>query len=176
MKVLALAAAAALSFTVITSPVGKQFSLLKAETLKDQVVTLPDAVKGKSSIICLAYSQKAEKDLKTWYEPTYNKFIAKTGLLDDVYDIHLYFIPMFTGANAAAAGSAKKQIEKDVQVDLHPHILVYRGDVDAYKASLSMDEKEKPYIYVLDAAGKVVYMTSGAFTEEKMDEIEDKLE
>jgi hypothetical protein len=176
MKVLALAAAAALSFTVITSPVGKTFPVLKAETLKDQVVTLPEAVKGKSSIICLAYSQKAEKDLKTWYEPSYNKFIAKTGLMDDVYDIHLYFIPMFTGANAAAAGSAKKQMEKDVQVDLHPHILVYRGDVDAYKASLGMDDKEKPYIYVLDATGKVVHMTSGAFTEEKMDEIEDKLD
>jgi predicted transcriptional regulator len=53
---------------------------------------------------------------------------------------------------------------------------VYRGDVDAYKASLGMDDKEKPYIYVLDATGKVVHMTSGAFTEEKMDDIEDKLD
>ncbi|GAB4146875.1 MAG: hypothetical protein Fur0041_21080 [Bacteroidia bacterium] len=158
------------------NPVGQKFPELRGETLQDKVVTLPADVAGKSSIICLAYSQDAEKDLKTWYEPAFNKFIAKTGLMDDAYDVHLYFVPMFTGASAAAASGAKRQMMKDVQQDLQSHVIVYRGELEAYKEKLGMDDKKKPYIFVLDKNGKVVYMTSGEFTEDKMDAVEDHLE
>jgi len=35
---------------------------------------------------------------------------------------------------------------------------------------------DEPYIFVLDKEGRVVYVTSGFYTEEKMDAIEDKIE
>ncbi|CAN5367899.1 hypothetical protein BH09BAC5_BH09BAC5_23670 [soil metagenome] len=164
------------SFTLLEGPVGTQFPALKAETLNDVQVNLPADTKGKSTIICMAYSSDAEKDLKTWYEPSYNKFIAKTELMSDAFDVNLYFIPMFTGAKEAAAGNAKKQMKEDVQEDLQPHILIYKGALDAYKDALKMDDKKKPYIFVLDKEGKILYVTSGTYTEEKMDEIEDKIE
>jgi hypothetical protein len=166
-----------LSTVVLTdAPVGTNFPVMKAETLDSKTVNLPTDTKGKSSIICLAYSDDAEKDLKTWYEPTYDKFIAKTELMSDVYDINLYFIPMFSGAKEAAAEGAKKQMKETVQLDIQPHLLVYKGEVDSYKDKLKMDDKKKPYIFVLDKEGKIVYVTSGPYTEEKMDEIEDKIE
>jgi hypothetical protein len=167
----------ALSTVVLTdAPVGTDFPAMKAETLEDKIVNLPSDTKGKSSIICLAYSDEAEKDLQTWYEPTYDKFIAKTELMSDVYDINLYFIPMFSGAKEAAAAGAKKQMKETVQKDIQPHLLIYKGEVDSYKDRLKMEDKKKPYIFVLDKEGKIVYVTSGPYTEEKMDEIEDKIE
>ncbi|MDQ3110088.1 MAG: mitochondrial ATPase complex subunit ATP10 [Bacteroidota bacterium] len=164
------------SFTFIETPVGIVFPDLKAETLENKMITIPTDTKGKSTIISLAYSDEAEKDLQTWYEPMYDKFIAKTELMSDVYDINLYFVPMFTGTKEAAAAGAKKQMKETVQADIQPHIIVYKGAIDVYKEKLKMDDKKKPYIFVLDKDGKIIYSTSGAYTEDKMDEIEDKIE
>jgi hypothetical protein len=160
----------------MAAPVGEIFPELKGETLDDKTISIPTDTKGKSTIICLAYSEDAEKDLKTWYEPTYDKFIAKTELMADAYDVNLYFVPMFTGVKVGAAAAAKKQMKQDVQPDLQPHLVLYKGELDAYKDKLKMDDKKKPYIFVLDKTGKIVYQTSGAYSEDKMDEIEDKLE
>lgn len=160
----------------MAAPVGDIFPNLTGETLDDKTVNLPNDTKGKSTIICMAYSEDAEKDLKTWYEPTYDKFIAKTELMSDAFDVNLYFIPMFTGVKAGAAGNAKKQMKQDVQPDLQPHILVYKGQLDDYKDKLKMEDKKKPYIFVLDTNGKIVFVTSGPYTEDKMDQIDDNIE
>jgi hypothetical protein len=159
-----------------TPPVGDQFPVLKAETLTNTTITFPADTKGKSTLICMAYSADAETDLKTWYEPTYDKFIAKTELMSDMYDVNVYFIPMFTGVKALGADKAKEDMKKTVQEDLQPHVVIYRGELEAYKVSLKMDDKTKPYIYVLDKEGKIVFVTSGAYTEEKMDEIDEYIE
>ena len=164
------------SVIFVDAPVGTTFPVMKAETLDDKTISLPNDTKGKSSIICLAYSDEAEKDLQTWYEPAYDKFIAKTELMSDVYDINLYFIPMFSGAKEAAAAGAKKQMKQTVQEDIQPHLLVYKGEIDSYKDKLKMDDKKKTYIFVLDKEGKIIFVTSGPYTEDKMDDIEDKIE
>ena len=160
----------------VSAPVGEIFPDMKGESLDDKNVSLPNDTKGKSTIICLAYSDDAEKDLKTWYEPTYYKFIAKTELMSDAYDVNLFFVPMFTGAKSAAAATAKAKMKQEVQADIQPHVLIYRGELDAYKDKLKMDDKSKPYIFVLDKEGKILYVTSGEYTEDKMDAIDDQIE
>lgn len=157
-------------------PVGDVFPELKAETLDDKPISFPNDTKGKSTLICMAYSADAEKDLRTWYEPTYDKFIAKTELMADMYDVNVYFIPMFTGVKAVGAAKAKKDMKESVQPDLQPHVVVYKGELEAYKDKLKMEDKAKPYIYVLDKEGKIVFVTSGAYTEDKMDEIDEHIE
>ena len=175
MKIILFTMAAFMALNQAETPVGQQFPDLKCETLTDKTLNIPQDTKGKSTIICMAYSKDAELELKTWYEPTYNKFIAKTELMSDAYDINLYFVPMFTGVVEGTAGNAKKQMKEGVQADIQPHILVYKGALDAYKEKLNMDDKKNPYIFVLDETGKIIYATSGAYTEEKMDEIEDQI-
>lgn len=155
---------------------GQQFPALKGETMNDKTLSIPDDTKGKFTVVCLAYSEDAEKELRTWFEPAYEKFIAKSGMMDDAFDTQLFFVPMFTGAKAAAAGTAKKQIIKDTDPSLHPHILLYKGDMKTYQTALKMDDKKKPYIFLLDKTGKIVYSTSGSFSEEKMDAIDDLIE
>jgi hypothetical protein len=176
MKALLFATAFLTSVSLADAPVGSIFPDMKAESLKDKNVSLPADVKGKFTLICLSWSEDAEPDLQTWYEPAYDKFIAKTGLMDDAFDVNLYFVPMFTGAKASAADNAKKRMKTEVQADIQPHILIYKGEVDNYKDKLKMTDKKKPYIFLLDKEGKIVYATSGAFTEEKMDAIDELIE
>jgi hypothetical protein len=158
--------------------IGNPFPDMEAETVEDKKVNLPTDTKGKYTLLGLAYSKKSEDELNTWFSPVYNKFIKKaTGLMAGMgYDVNVYFVPMFTGVNAAATGTAKKKALKNVDPVLLPYILFYKGELKTYKEALDFEKKDIPYFFVLDAEGKIVYATSGRFSEAKLGELEDSIE
>ena len=105
--------------------IGKMFPDMEAETVDDIKVKLPEKTKGKYTLLGLAYSKKSEDELNSWFSPVFNKFIQKTkGVLAGFeYDVNVYFVPMFTGVNAAATGTAKKKALKNIDPQLLPYIL-----------------------------------------------------
>src|SRR6478609_5365401 len=139
----------ACSYCVGAQVKGKMFPDLVAETVEDKKVNLPADTKGKYTLLGLAYSKKSEDELNSWFSPVFSTFIQKTkGLMAGFgYDVHVYFVPMFTGVNAAATGTAKKRAAKDI-----------------------------PYFFVLDPEGKIVYATSGKYSDDKMAQIEEVIE
>lgn len=157
--------------------IGKVFPSMEAETVEDRKVMLPVDTKGKYTLVGLAYSKKSEDDLNGWFSPVYNKFVRKTtGMLEGMgYDVNVYFVPMFTGVNAAATGTAKKKALKNIDPILLPYILFYKGELKPYKEALDFEKRDIPYFFVLDPEGKIVFATSGAFTEDKLDEVEESI-
>lgn len=158
--------------------VGKAFPPMTAETIDDKEVELPKSAQGKYTLIGLAYSKKSESELNTWFQPVFGKFIQKTnGLFSGfAYDVNVYFVPMFTGVNAAATGTAKRKAAKNIDPQLLPYILFYKGELKTYKQALDFEKKDIPYFFVLDPQGKIVYATSGKYSESKMEEIEENIE
>ncbi|WP_127121626.1 TlpA family protein disulfide reductase [Chryseotalea sanaruensis] len=159
--------------------VGKPFPAMEAETVEDKKVKLPDDVKGKYTLLGLAYSKKAEDELNSWFSPVFEKFVRKnTGSLFDGmgYDVNVYFVPMFTGVNAAATGTAKKKALKNIDPQVLPNILFYKGELKQYKEALDFEKKDTPYFFVLDEEGKIIYATSGKFSTKKLDEVENVIE
>lgn len=158
---------------------GKQFPDMQAETVEDKKVSLPGDVKGKYTLLGLAYSKKSEDELNSWFSPVFSKFIQKAegGLMAGMgYDVNVYFVPMFTGVNAAATGTAKKKAVKNVDPQLLPYLLFYKGELKPYKDALDFEKKDIPYFFVLDKSGKIVYATSGKYSEDKMDEVEEAIQ
>ena len=158
--------------------VGKMFPSMETETVEDKKVLLPDACKGKYTLIGLAYSKKSEDELNSWFQPVFEKFIQKTnGLLAGfAYDVNVYFVPMFTGINSAATGTAKRKALKNIDPQLLPYILFYKGELKPYKEALDFEKKDIPYFFVLDATGKIVFATSGKYTDAKMNQVEEVIE
>lgn len=166
------------SVTIKAQVVGKVFPALEAETVEDKKVSLPDATKGKYTLLGMAYSKKSEDELNSWFQPIFEKFIQKNkGLFEGfAYDVNVYFVPMFTGVNAAATGTAKRKALKNVDPQLLPYILFYKGEIKTYKEALDFEKKDIPYFFVLDPDGKIVYATSGKYVSKKLQEIEDVIE
>lgn len=159
--------------------IGNEFPEMEAESLTNQMVNIPADISGKYTLIGLAYSKKSEKDLKTWFNPTYNQFIhtAKQPSLFGVsYDVHVYFVPMFTGAKRAAYKSVMKKVKQTIDPKLQPHVMFYKGDIKTYKKALNFQGKDVPYFFVLDKAGKVVMATSGRYSDAKMQQVLDILD
>jgi hypothetical protein len=167
-----------LSLQTNAQVIGKIFPDMQAETVEDKKMMLPAETKGKYSLIGLAYSKKSEDELNSWFQPVFEKFIQKTnGLMSGFgYDVNVYFVPMFTGINAAATGTAKRKAIKNVDPQLLPYILFYKGDLKPYKEALDFERKDIPYFFVLDPDGKIVYATSGKYTEAKMQQVEEVIE
>src|SRR6187399_3406631 len=157
---------------------GKMFPAMEVETVEDKKVNLPQDAKGKYTLLGLAYSKKSEDELNSWFQPVFEKFIQKTsGVLSGFsYDVNVYFVPMFTGVNAAATGTAKRKALKNIDPQLLPYVLFYKGDMKPYKDALDFEKRDIPYFFVLDPEGKIVYATSGKYTAAKMDQIEEHIE
>jgi len=177
-KLKLLAIGVVLCYSVEAQVIGKMFPDMEAETVEDKIVKLPQEAKGKFTLLGLAYSKKSEAELNSWFEPVFQKFIQKsTGLLSGFgYDVNVYFVPMFTGVNAAATGTAKRKALKNIDPQLLPYVLFYKGDLKPYKDTLDFEKKDIPYFFVLDSSGKIIYATSGQYTSAKMDDIEDAIE
>lgn len=161
--------------SALNAQVGDTFPYLEGTTLSDVDLKLPADTKGKFTLIGMAYSKKSEDDLQTWFNPVYNTFIhrSSSSLFGDVgYDVHVYFVPMFTGVKKAAASTAEKKMKQKVDPKLLPHILFYRGDLKTYKDALDFEKKDVPYFFVLDKEGVIIYATSGPYSPNKMKEVE----
>ena len=158
--------------------IGKTFPSITAETVEDKKVTLPENTMGKFTLVGMAYSKKSEDELNSWFQPVFGKFIQKTnGLFSGfAYDVNVFFVPMFTGVNAAATGTAKRKAAKNIDPQLLPYVLFYKGELKTYKEALDFEKKDIPYFFVLDPEGKIVFATSGKYTEAKMDAIEENIE
>jgi hypothetical protein len=179
MRLLLITLMLAASVSAEAQVIGTQFPEMEAESVEGHKKVLPQDIKGKFSFVGLAYSKKSEEELYTWFNPVYTKFIEKSGggLMAGLgYDVHVCFIPMFTGVKAAATETARKKALKSVDPVLFPHLLFYRGDLKPYKEALDFEHKDIPYFFVVDRDGKIVYATSGAYTEEKMNAVEAAIE
>jgi len=152
---------------------------MEVSNLKNEKIFIPQDTKGKYTLLGLAYSKKSEDELITWFDPIYQTFIhksSKPALFDADYDVNIYFIAMFSGVNAAAVGSVKKKMRANSDPELEPHLLFYKGQIKTFKQGLKLDRKDTPYFFVLDEGGDIVYSTSGAFSQSKLDDIEELLE
>ena len=49
-------------------------------------------------------------------------------------------------------------------------------ELKPYKEALDFERRDIPYFFVLDPNGKILYATSGAYSESKMDEVEKVIE
>lgn len=154
----------------------QQFPEISGATIENKNVNLPADLKGKYSLLCFASSQKAESDLESWLDPVYQKFIAKTGIMDDMYDVNVYFVPVLTGTNLAFASSMKKKFKESAQEDLRPHVLFCDKDGKDLINKLNMERNEIPYFFLLNKEGQIVYRTNGRFTDEKFDAIDELIE
>lgn len=151
------------------------FPAVEGETTANTTVQLPAASKGHFAIIAVAYGPKAEPLLADWYAPAYLRFVAKHGLFAGSYTADLWFVPMFVGLNKAAYEPSMKKLRKSADPDVAQRVVFFKGDADPVIAALGLKDKNIPYFFVVDGEGHIVHREQGAFSEEKLDAIEEVL-
>ncbi len=145
-------------------------------TGENKSITIPSCSTGKYALLCFASSKQAQADLETWMDPVYNRYIAKTGIMDDMFDVDVFFVPVFGGAEGTMQSTIKRKFIETAQADLWPHLVFADKGLKEVLTPLKMTNEAIPYFFFLDKGGNIVYRTSGAFTEEKFDAMDDLVE
>lgn len=154
--------------------VGHDFPTIETETVQGKRVELPHNFLEKYTLVGIGTSKKAEEDLRSWQTPIYNKFIKKTGLMDQLYDVNVCFLPLFTGASRMAKDKVVKKLRDNNEKLVMDHVYIYAGNREPFK-SIGIEDKAEPYFLMLDAQGKIVWATSGRFRAKYLEQIEDIL-
>lgn len=155
---------------------GDQFPSFDVVDLNDKEINIPNDTKGKFTLVGVAFSEAAQEDLYTWSQPVFSEFMDENNLSSLVYDPNVHLILMFTGANQVAYKNAKKKIKEGTDESLKDNIVLYKGAMEEYRKKLKMKDRKKPYFFVLDKNGKIIYVTSGEYSEEVLEEVGDLIE
>lgn len=152
----------------------ERFPSMTGETASGKAVTIP-AAGGKPTVLALAYGKGAQKELEEWYEPAYLRFIAKHGLMASAYDCDVWFVPVFVGMNKAAYDPTMNRFRKSAEPEIVDHVLFFKGEFDAIREQLGLKRNDTPYFFVLDAEGRIIHRTEGAFSDDKLEAMEEAL-
>jgi len=144
------------------------------ETIEGEIVEVPDAFEGSFVFIGVGTGKKAEDELKTWQIPVYNKFIAKTGLMDEMYDVKVCFLPLFTGAMKLAKNDVVKKLKENNERLILDHVYVYSGERGPFNDA-DIGDKKTPYFFLLNPKGEILWAGKGTFKQAYFDKIEEIL-
>jgi hypothetical protein len=156
----------------LTAQVGKAFPKIEAENLDGDLFQLPGSFAKPYTLVGIGTSKKAEEDLRTWQIPVYNKFIAKTGFMDEMFDVEVCFLPLFTGASKAAKGSVVKKLRENNESIVADHLLIYSGSREPFE-EIDADGKGEPVFVLIDHKGTILWKAEGAFKQTHIDKIEE---
>jgi hypothetical protein len=148
----------------------KNFPKISGTTLNGKKINLPEHAKGKMCLVAMAYSLKAQSDLAGWVDPVYKSLAGNI-----MFQTEMYFIPMTGDVKAISQAEIEKKMKEKVDTSLYKYVMIYSGPTKEYIKELNMNDKDKPYFFVINPRGEITYTTSGKYTEAKMEEITDKL-
>lgn len=149
------------------------FPTLSGETADGASVELPAANAKGWTVIGIAYGKQAGPILEEWYEPIYLRFVAQHGLMAGAYKANAYFVPLFVGMNKSAYEPSMKKFRKSADPAIVDHVVFTKDNAEALIDQLDMKDKGTPYFFVLDKDGRIVHRSQGAFSDAKLEAMEE---
>ncbi len=146
------------------------------KTINNEQVAFPLVEKDKFSLLFFAMSTKSQKDLESWLDPIYQKYIAKTGIMDDAFDVNVFFIPLIKTTNIAFSEMIKKKFRENTQEDFKSHIVFLDTPSEKLISNLQLTDPNVPYIFLINKDGKILFKSSGSFSDAKFDQIDEMIE
>lgn len=160
----------------LLAQVGDQFPDISVVDLNEKEFNIPEDSKGKFTLVGVAFSEDAQRDLYSWSQPVFSRFMDENNLSSLVYDPNVYLILMFTGVNKVAYNKAREQIKAGTEESLNDNVVMYKGAMDDYRKRLNMKNRKVPHFYVLDKDGKIIYETKGRYNAAVLDKVAELIE
>ena len=155
--------------TMTLKTIGMTFPELKAETLSGIDMKYPDDVKGKVTLILMAFKRETQRTIDSWLEPFSKAFENDTG-------VQFFEIPMLAGAWKLMSPIIDGGMRSGIPKQKHGNVTTFYGDVNKYCKLLSIEDKSDGYVFLLDHNGVIQWRSNGFATEEKLRELFDKIE
>jgi ATP10 protein len=139
---------------------GQEIAITKGRTFADKDVTLPADVRGKVAILIMGFSKNSSAQTHVW-----GKQIAEGPGKDA--GVVFYQLPMLESVPRMIRGMVTRSIRNDTAPEMKEHMLPVFEKEKEWKSLVKFSAADDAYIVVLDREGKVAWLGSGPWTEEK---------
>lgn len=137
------------------------FPRITGQTFGERAVTIPDAFKGKPTVLVITFTRAAQEQARAWTDKIKQKSIG----VPTYQVLELEDVPrLFRGF---VRGSIRKSIPKESQDNF---VLLFEGE-DALKKSAGFQTSDDAYVLLLDANGNVIWREHGPVDEKKLSEL-----
>ncbi len=156
--------------TIMTNKnIGMIFPELKAETLSGIDMKYPDDVRGKVTLILMAFKRETQQKIDSWLEPFSKTFENDTS-------VQFFEIPMLARYWVVMSPIIDGGMRSGIPKQKHGNVTTFYGDVNKYCKLLSIEDKSDGYVFLLDKNGVIQWRSNGFATEEKLRELFDKIQ
>jgi hypothetical protein len=147
-----------------TNPnIGKKFPEVQDDSLAKTRVSIPDAAKGKVTLVVISFLHQNQSQLDSWLEPYVDKFGTK--------ESHTFYeVPMISGGYKFMRPMIDGGMRAGIPTAKHKNVVTMYGDVEKYIRGLNLDPKYG-YAFLLDREGIIRWQGQGFSTPETLKEL-----
>ncbi len=162
-----------LLFMVHSSLQAQRFPTFECTNDLGQTAEFLPANSGKPSLVFVQTKSADQEVLESWIDPLVQKFIRKSGMLDAMFESELYFLAFLNSTERMVLEKSKKKLQEELPLEMRGRCFYTSGSPDAIE-NLTLNAASS-YIVVIAANGNILGTVQGAYTEQKMELIEDLL-
>ena len=140
--------------------IGKKFPEVKDDSLEKNPVSLPDAARGKVTLIAVAFLRESQSQIDSWLEPFVESFGNKEGFT-------FYEVPMLHWGYKFMRFMIDGGMRAGIPQEKHKHVVTMYGDVEKYIKALNLDLRYG-YAFLLDREGIIRWEGQGFSTPETL--------
>ena len=140
--------------------IGKKFPEVKDDSLEKTPVFLPDAARGKVTLIAVAFLRESQSQIDSWLEPFVESFGNKEGFT-------FYEVPMLHWGYKFMRFMIDGGMRGGIPQEKHKHVVTMYGDVEKYIKALNLDLRYG-YAFLLDREGIIRWEGQGFSTPETL--------
>ena len=140
--------------------IGKKFPEVKDDSLEKNPVSLPDAARGKVTLIAVAFLRESQSQIDSWLEPFVERFGNKQ-------DFTFYEVPMLHWGYKFMRFMIDGGMRAGIPQQKHKHVVTMYGDVEKYIKALNLDLRNG-YAFLLDQEGIIRWEGQGFSTPETL--------
>jgi hypothetical protein len=154
------------AMTATANPnIGKRFPEVKDDSLANTPVTLPDAAKGKVTLITVAFLRESQSQLDSWLDPFFEKYGSNPKFT-------FYEVPMLSRGYKFMRFMIDGGMRAGIPQAKHKNVVTMYGDIEKYMKELNLDLRYG-YAFLLDREGVIRWQGQGFATPETSKELFD---
>jgi hypothetical protein len=135
---------------------GTTIPQIKGTTLEEQAVILPDAVRGKVTLLIITFSKAAGERGRGWSDPFFKDYPQ-----DD--KVTSYAMAMLEDVPSLLRGMVRGSIKRGVPSSMRRRFLTVSQDENQWKQYVGLKNDKDPYLVLFDGNSQVQWIRYGVF-------------
>jgi hypothetical protein len=155
---------AACSSTVNTPTdlLSKQFPTVTGQSLTKEVVTIPDAFRGKKTLLLVGYQQKTQFDIDRWI----------LGVLQAEVPVQIVEVPTIAGMMPQVVqGFIDNGMRSGIPKEDWASVVTVYGDADKIINAIGNDRPQSAHAVLLNESGQIAWSSNRGYSAQQVLEL-----